>query len=165
MIQSEVRELRLEAREGIQLQPTVVLPDRPGLREVGSARSGPHGRFSSLKPKGSSSTPRRPAATSSVVAPWALAGRRLVRNKLALWAQASSSWRSSRSASRHRSTPIALRIPIRSSRTLRARYSSNGKTVQVIQQGGGKLGLGETPVGTDLALEIPDRGPTSWDAT
>src|SRR6185369_18056291 len=33
-VQPQVRELRLQAGKGIHLQPTVVLPDRPGLREV-----------------------------------------------------------------------------------------------------------------------------------
>ncbi len=78
--------------------------------------------------------------------PWALAGRRLVRNKLAMGAL----------------FVFLLIIAISVAAPLYARHVShtnpfdsnlsgtfqqNGKTVQVIQQGTGKLGLGETPVG------------------
>jgi peptide/nickel transport system permease protein len=78
--------------------------------------------------------------------PWELAGRRLLRNKLALAALAL----------------FVLIVVVSLAAPLYAHHVShtdpfasnisgtiqlNGKTVQVIQQGGGKLGLGETPIG------------------
>ena len=78
--------------------------------------------------------------------PWELASRRLLRNKLALAALA----------------VFLLIVAVSLAAPLYAHHVShtdpfasnisgtiqlNGKTVQVIQQGGGKLGLGETPIG------------------
>ncbi|HEX6490054.1 MAG TPA: ABC transporter permease [Gaiellaceae bacterium] len=78
--------------------------------------------------------------------PWALAGRRLVRNKLALAAFVlfllivAVSFAAPLYA-RH----VAHTDPFVSN--LSGSFQQNGKTVQVIQQGTGKLGLGETPIG------------------
>src|SRR5437016_574017 len=78
--------------------------------------------------------------------PWALAGRRLVRNKLAIAAVivfvliVAVSFAAPLYASH-----IAHTNPFESN--LSGTFQQNGKTVQVIQQGAGKLGLGETPVG------------------
>lgn len=78
--------------------------------------------------------------------PWALAGRRLLRNKLALAALALFLL----------IVVVSLGAPLYAhhvSRTdpftsnISGSFQLNGKTVQVIQQGTGKLGLGETPVG------------------
>jgi peptide/nickel transport system permease protein len=78
--------------------------------------------------------------------PWMLAGRRLVRNKLALAALAL----------------FVLIVAVSFSAPLYANYvadtkpfesnlsgttTDNGKKVSIIQQGGGQLGLGETPIG------------------
>jgi peptide/nickel transport system permease protein len=78
--------------------------------------------------------------------PWELAGRRFLRNKLAIAA----------------AVLFVLIIAVSFAAPLYAKYvadtdpfvsnltgtfTQNGKTIQVIQQGGGKLGLGETPVG------------------
>ena len=78
--------------------------------------------------------------------PWALAGRRLVRNKLAMGAGVLFL----------AIVAVSLAAPLYAHRVahndpfepnLSGTFQLNGKTVQVIQQGGGKLGLGETPVG------------------
>jgi peptide/nickel transport system permease protein len=78
--------------------------------------------------------------------PWALAGRRLLRNKLALAALALFLL----------VVAVSLAAPLYShyvahvdpnEPNLSGTFELNGKTIQVIQQGGGKLGLGETPVG------------------
>jgi peptide/nickel transport system permease protein len=78
--------------------------------------------------------------------PWALAGRRLVRNKLAIAAVVvfvlivAVSFAAPLYAS-----DVAHTDPFASN--LSGTFTQNGKTIQVIQQGTGKLGLGETPVG------------------
>src|SRR2546423_3205457 len=78
--------------------------------------------------------------------PWALAGRRFLRNKLAIAAAVlfvlivAVSFAAPLYASH-----IAHTNPFESN--LSGTFQQNGKTVQVIQQGAGKLGLGETPVG------------------
>src|SRR5712691_4364551 len=78
--------------------------------------------------------------------PWALAGRRLLRNKLAIASAAlfvlivAVSFAAPLYA-RH----IAHTDPFASN--LSGTFQLHGKTIQVIQQGTGKLGLGETPVG------------------
>jgi peptide/nickel transport system permease protein len=78
--------------------------------------------------------------------PWALAGRRLVRNKLALAALALFAL----------IVAVSLAAPLYSHHVahtdpfepnVSGTFEQGGKTIQVIQQGGGKLGLGETPVG------------------
>jgi peptide/nickel transport system permease protein len=78
--------------------------------------------------------------------PWALAGRRLLRNRLALAAFALFLL----------IVVVSLAAPIYSRHiahtdpyapNLSGTFRLHGKTVQVIQQGTGKLGLGETPVG------------------
>ena len=78
--------------------------------------------------------------------PWALAGRRLLRNKLALGAGALFLV----------IVAVSLAAPLYAHHVaqtdpfepnLSGTFELNGKTIQVIQQGGGKLGLGETPVG------------------
>ena len=78
--------------------------------------------------------------------PWALAGRRLLRNKLALAALALFAL----------IVAVSLGAPIYAhnvahtdpyASNLSGTFQQNGHTVQVIQQGTGKLGLGETPVG------------------
>jgi peptide/nickel transport system permease protein len=78
--------------------------------------------------------------------PWALAGRRLVRNRLALAALALFVL----------IVVVSFAAPLYAhhvahtdafSPNLSGTFQHNGKTVQVIQQGAGKLGLGETPVG------------------
>jgi peptide/nickel transport system permease protein len=78
--------------------------------------------------------------------PWALAGRRLVRNKLAMGALGLFLLIVAVSIAaplyaRH----VAHTDPFQPN--LSGTFQLNGKTVQVIQQGTGKLGLGETPVG------------------
>lgn len=78
--------------------------------------------------------------------PWALAGRRLLRNKLALGAGALflvivAVSLAAPLYARH----VAHTDPFEPN--LSGTFELNGKTIQVIQQGGGKLGLGETPVG------------------
>ena len=78
--------------------------------------------------------------------PWALAGRRLLRNKLALGAGALflvivAVSLAAPLYARH----VAQTDPFEPN--LSGTFELNGKTIQVIQQGGGKLGLGETPVG------------------
>jgi peptide/nickel transport system permease protein len=78
--------------------------------------------------------------------PWAIAGRRLLRNKLALAALALFVLIVAVSlAAPLYSHYVAHTDPFASN--LSGTFEQNGKTVQVIQQGGGKLGLGETPVG------------------
>jgi peptide/nickel transport system permease protein len=78
--------------------------------------------------------------------PWSLAGRRLLQNKLALAAFVlfllivAVSFAAPLYASH-----VAHTDPFVSN--LSGTFQLNGKTVQVIQQGTGKLGLGETPVG------------------
>jgi peptide/nickel transport system permease protein len=78
--------------------------------------------------------------------PWALAGRRLLRNKLALAALALFAL----------IVAVSLAAPLYSRHVahtdpfepnVSGTFVQDGKTIQVIQQGGGKLGLGETPVG------------------
>ena len=78
--------------------------------------------------------------------PWELAGRRLLRNKLALGALALFILIVAISlAAPLYASHIAHTDPFASN--LSGTFELNGKTVQVIQQGTGKLGLGETPVG------------------
>jgi peptide/nickel transport system permease protein len=78
--------------------------------------------------------------------PWGIAGRRLLRNKLALAAIALFALIVAVSlAAPLYAHHIAHTDPFASN--LSGTFELNGKTVQVIQQGGGKLGLGETPVG------------------
>jgi len=78
--------------------------------------------------------------------PWAIAGRRLLRNKLGLAAGALFLLIVAISlAAPLYANHIAHTDPFASN--LSGTFELNGKTVQVIQQGGGKLGLGETPVG------------------
>jgi len=78
--------------------------------------------------------------------PWALAGRRLLRNKLALAALALFLL----------IVVVSLAAPLYASHVahtdpfasnISGTFKLHGETVQVIQQGTGKLGLGETPVG------------------
>jgi peptide/nickel transport system permease protein len=78
--------------------------------------------------------------------PWALAGRRLLRNKLALASLALFLL----------IVAVSLGAPIYANNVsktdpfnsnISGSFKLDGKTVQVIQQGTGKLGLGETPVG------------------
>jgi peptide/nickel transport system permease protein len=78
--------------------------------------------------------------------PWELAGRRLLRNKLALAALALFLL----------IVVVSLAAPLYAhhvshtdpfASNISGTIQLNGKTVQVIQQGGGKLGLGETPIG------------------
>jgi peptide/nickel transport system permease protein len=78
--------------------------------------------------------------------PWALAGRRLMRNKLALGALALflAIVAVSLSAPFY-ATHVAKTDPFKSNVT--GTVTIDGKTVDVIQQGTGKLGLGETPIG------------------
>jgi peptide/nickel transport system permease protein len=78
--------------------------------------------------------------------PWALAGRRLLRNKLAMGAGVLFLVIVAVSLA----APLYARHVARTDPfqpNLSGTFQLNGKTVQVIQQGGGKLGLGETPVG------------------
>jgi peptide/nickel transport system permease protein len=78
--------------------------------------------------------------------PWGIAGRRLLRNKLALAASALFLLIVAVSlGAPFYAHHIAHTDPFASN--LSGTFELNGKTVQVIQQGGGKLGLGETPVG------------------
>jgi peptide/nickel transport system permease protein len=92
---------------------------------------------------------RAPGETQAEIAgrsPWALAGRRLLRNKIAIAAL----------------VLFVLIIAVSFAAPLYARHIAhtkpflsnltgttviNGKRVDVIQQGGGKLGLGEIPIG------------------
>jgi peptide/nickel transport system permease protein len=78
--------------------------------------------------------------------PWELAGRRLLRNKLALAALALFLL----------IVAVSLAAPLYAhhvshtdpfASNISGTIQLNGKTVQVIQQGTGKLGLGETPIG------------------
>ena len=78
--------------------------------------------------------------------PWALAGSRLLRNKLAMAAGVLFL----------AIVAVSLAAPLYAHHVaktdpfqpnLSGTFQLNGKTIQVIQQGGGKLGLGETPVG------------------
>jgi len=78
--------------------------------------------------------------------PWELASRRLLRNKLALAALALFLL----------IVVVSLAAPLYAhhvshtdpfASNISGTIQLNGKTVQVIQQGGGKLGLGETPIG------------------
>ena len=78
--------------------------------------------------------------------PWELASRRLLRNKLALAALALFLL----------IVAVSLAAPLYAhhvshtdpfASNISGTIQLNGKTVQVIQQGGGKLGLGETPIG------------------
>src|SRR4051794_29101480 len=78
--------------------------------------------------------------------PWALAGRRFVRNKLALASLALflAIVAVSLSAPLY-ATHVAKTDPFKSN--VSGTVTIDGKTVEVIQQGTGKLGLGETPIG------------------
>jgi len=78
--------------------------------------------------------------------PWELASRRLLRNNLALAALALFLL----------IVAVSLAAPLYAhhvshtdpfASNISGTIQLNGKTVQVIQQGGGKLGLGETPIG------------------
>jgi peptide/nickel transport system permease protein len=78
--------------------------------------------------------------------PWALAGRRLVRNKLALAALALFVLIVAVSfAAPLYSNYVADTSPFDSN--ISGTVTIDGKTKPVLQQGGGKLGLGETPIG------------------
>jgi peptide/nickel transport system permease protein len=78
--------------------------------------------------------------------PWALAGRRLVRNKLALAALALFVLIVAISfAAPLYSKHLAHTDPFDSN--ISGTVTIDGKTEPVLQQGGGKLGLGETPIG------------------
>jgi len=78
--------------------------------------------------------------------PWALAGRRLMRNKLALAALALFILIAAVSLSAPLyANHVAKTDPFKSN--VSGTVTIDGKTVDVIQQGGGKLGLGETPIG------------------
>jgi peptide/nickel transport system permease protein len=78
--------------------------------------------------------------------PWALAGRRLVRNKLALAALALFVLIVVVSfAAPLYAHHVAKTDPFQSN--ISGTVTINGKKVSVIQQGGGKLGLGENPIG------------------
>jgi peptide/nickel transport system permease protein len=78
--------------------------------------------------------------------PWALAGRRLVRNKLALAALALFVLIVAISfAAPLYSKHVATTDPFESN--ISGTVTIDGKTEPVLQQGGGKLGLGETPIG------------------
>jgi peptide/nickel transport system permease protein len=78
--------------------------------------------------------------------PWALAGRRLVRNKLALAALALFVLIVAISfAAPLYSKHVANTDPFESN--ISGTVTIDGKTEPVLQQGGGKLGLGETPIG------------------
>jgi peptide/nickel transport system permease protein len=78
--------------------------------------------------------------------PWALAGRRLVRNKLALAALALFVLIVAVSfAAPLYSNHVAKTDPFDSN--ISGTVTINGKTEPLLQQGGGKLGLGETPIG------------------
>ncbi len=78
--------------------------------------------------------------------PWALAGRRLVRNKLALAALALFVLIVAVSfAAPVYSKHVANTDPFESN--ISGTVTIDGKTEPVLQQGGGKLGLGETPIG------------------
>jgi peptide/nickel transport system permease protein len=78
--------------------------------------------------------------------PWELAGRRLLRNKLALASLALFLLILAVSlAAPLYAKHIAKTDPFASN--LSGTIQVNGKTVQVIQQGTGELGLGETPIG------------------
>jgi peptide/nickel transport system permease protein len=78
--------------------------------------------------------------------PWALAGGRLLRNKLALAAFVLFLLIVAVSfAAPLYAKHVSHTDPFVSN--LSGTFKANGKTVQVIQQGTGKLGLGETPIG------------------
>jgi peptide/nickel transport system permease protein len=78
--------------------------------------------------------------------PWALAGRRLVRNKLALAALTLFVLIVAVSfAAPLYSNHVANTDPFESN--ISGTVTIDGKTEPVLQQGGGKLGLGETPIG------------------
>ena len=78
--------------------------------------------------------------------PWALAGRRLLRNKLALAALALFLLIVAVSfAAPLYANNVADTNPFESN--ISGTITIDGKTVDVLQQGGGKLGLGETPIG------------------
>src|SRR5213592_5031105 len=78
--------------------------------------------------------------------PWALAGRRLLRNKLALAALGLFILIVAVSLSAPLyANHIAKTDPFKSN--VSGTVTIDGKTVDVIQQGGGGLGLGETPIG------------------
>jgi peptide/nickel transport system permease protein len=78
--------------------------------------------------------------------PWALAGRRLVRNRLALAALALFVLIVAVSfAAPLYSSHLAQTDPFESN--ISGTVTVDGKTQPVLQQGGGKLGLGETPIG------------------
>jgi peptide/nickel transport system permease protein len=78
--------------------------------------------------------------------PWALAGRRLLRNRLALASLALFALIVAVSfAAPLYAKHVAHTNPFESN--ISGTITIDGKTVEVIQQGGGKLGLGETPIG------------------
>jgi peptide/nickel transport system permease protein len=78
--------------------------------------------------------------------PWALAGRRLLRNRMAIAAFVLFVLIIAVSlAAPLYAHHIAQTDPFSSHIT--GTTTVSGKTVQIIQQGGGKLGLGETPIG------------------
>src|SRR5437667_10693427 len=78
--------------------------------------------------------------------PWELAGRRFLRNKLAIGAAVLFVLIIAVSfAAPLYSNYVADTDPFVSN--LSGTFTQNGKTIQVIQQGGGKLGLAETPLG------------------
>jgi peptide/nickel transport system permease protein len=78
--------------------------------------------------------------------PWALAGRRFLRNKLALAALGLFILIVAVSLSAPLyANHVAKTDPFKSNVT--GTVTIDGKTVDVIQEGTGKLGLGETPIG------------------
>jgi peptide/nickel transport system permease protein len=78
--------------------------------------------------------------------PWALAGRRLLRNRFALASLALFALIVAVSfAAPLYAKHVAHTNPFESN--ISGTITIDGKTVEVIQQGGGKLGLGETPIG------------------
>jgi len=90
--------------------------------------------------------------------PWALAGRRLLRNKLALGAGALFLV----------IVAVSLAAPLYAHHVaqtdpfepnLSGTFELNGKTIQVIQQGGGKLGLGDSGAVVQVTEAKDDAAP------
>ncbi len=121
----------------------MVLHVRPGLGEVGRTRTA---EFAYEPEPEVSLAPGESVQEVSGKSPWRLAGRRLVRNRIALASLilflliVAVSFAAPLYAHH-----IAHTDPLASNVT--GTTVVNGKRVDVLQQGGGKLGIGETPIG------------------
>src|SRR4029077_2851852 len=135
--------LYVEARQRLPVQPAVVLPDRTGLGEIRGARTA---EFAYEPETAVVLATGESVQELSGKSPWRLAGRRLLRNRIALASL----------------ILFILIVAVSFGAPLYAQHIANtdpfasnitgktvvgGKSVDVLQQGGGTLGIGVIPIG------------------